>query len=595
MSKDHKPAFSISLSNFPQKILLGNHTYHFKFICQNLLNKTEKFYFKIQADNLNIINISEFSKGLTFNPNEEKEKILDVIPNGDGSSKINLDVFCQKKGGNSTNSLKIKNSIKIDEIQPILNGKELNYLDLEQIQSNMQKSINLDGLNSISKEDAMKKIRDLSQSLGDERIKSIILIAKQVISQDIIYCYEILNLIPDLEKKFDAFSQVIPIGIYYNINATLNQVMKITNSTLKNELLQKIAYSIFNSEPNNSIMVLSYIDDLEYRDDSLINLIFNNSKLDPKTILDFLNNITSIEKKLKISLDFCKIWKENYAENAANTLKTIIHNSITHNFTDLMSKSVYLLAFILNPQLAHDFIKSFNKNPNLIAMQPNLDNILKDKSEDQIDINNINIVAQIFYVFPCLSNKIPPSIEFLERIKGNMSINLLEQGTLSNICILSPFKNDFSIFMNLQTAYFQIEKELKKKFSYIIFPVENGIKENDFKHLNGIINQYITKSKGKRKNPYYIILLDFIPYLEKPTIIFSNNENFENIKNKFHKKKSLFDIYVDDSFFKEGEISKQLKANISDSKIKIISVVLNYNFLKEFNLLKNFLTSIIEY
>ena len=89
--------------------------------------------------------------------------------------------------------------------------------------------------------------------------------------------------------------------------------------------------------------------------------------------------------------------------------------------------------------------------------------------------------------------------------------------------------------------------------------------------------------------------IDFIPYLGKPTIILSFEDNhLGNLKTKIEKRMNQkADIIVDDSIFKGGESIETLKNVFYGNNFKLANLVLSYEFLNDYDVLKMFIQSLL--
>jgi hypothetical protein len=155
------------------------------------------------------------------------------------------------------------------------------------------------------------------------------------------------------------------------------------------------------------------------------------------------------------------------------------------------------------------------------------------------------------------------------------------------------FRFDFSIFHAIEASYSEILNEKGKSFYYLIAPQEN-IKDSNFIELKSLLNKILVKNAKKIENKTYIFNLDFIPYLSKPTIIIEDSE--ENLAIKSIVERSYGEevsFIIDGGLFKGGELNKILRETLPENKFKILNLVMTYDFLNDYTLLKKFLMEFI--
>ena len=134
---------------------------------------------------------------------------------------------------------------------------------------------------------------------------------------------------------------------------------------------------------------------------------------------------------------------------------------------------------------------------------------------------------------------------------------------------------------------------MSKTFAYYILPSKESYNENEMNVLDYSLRQFfstIINSSGQ----FFILNLDFVPYLGKPTIIISSEpELYELINSKIKKILKDINLISDDSVFKGGEIYNKLREIFARTKFKVANIVLSYEFINDYDLFKGFVQSLL--
>jgi hypothetical protein len=202
-------------------------------------------------------------------------------------------------------------------------------------------------------------------------------------------------------------------------------------------------------------------------------------------------------------------------------------------------------------------------------------------------------ILSTYFSFNSIS-KPNPAYEKLAQADGNISENLITNNLSSYLGIISLFKFNFPIYPVIERCYEEILTEKQKSFYYLILPIEAKT-SGDYKILEDIINTTLRKNIQMFKNTVFIFNLDFIPYLSKPTIILADSE--ENLLIKSIIKRVFNDsvsLIIDSGLFKNGFLFDYLTRLLPDSKFKVINLVMTYDFLNDYSMLKNFLGEFIK-
>jgi hypothetical protein len=131
-----------------------------------------------------------------------------------------------------------------------------------------------------------------------------------------------------------------------------------------------------------------------------------------------------------------------------------------------------------------------------------------------------------------------------------------------------------------------------KSIAYYVFPSTKQHNEEELSIMQTTLRLFLPSNKVT--NQIILFNLDFIPYLGKPTIILaSDSEDLSNIKSKVQKKLgNNIQVLIDNSFFKGGQTVTNLNNILMSHHIKIINLILSYEFLNDYNSFRGFIEAL---
>lgn len=426
-------------------------------------------------------------------------------------------------------------------------------------------------------------------------------LVKRVGPQDIEYAFEIIKLISNEEIKKALYKQIIPLGYSQNFPSTLKEVLTLSFIELKNRFLSEMAYFRVKTDPNESAMVLLNISDDSMRDRVLSNIIFYISETQPELASKLVYQFSTKELQHKILFALIQIWSEKNRQVAISSLRSLIENILTKSNEEFIRSCMILLAHLTNPLAVIELIENIQVEEDKKWLKILLKTDLKEKHKRTTVRLIPKLVQTLFYSFPCAATNVTPSLEFLSKIGGNLSINLLDPVQSTNVIFLCPFKHSFSLYSSIQQVYFSIENQLKKSFGFILFPEDEILAEENWIHLEDLLEKFVIQSQSidtlNNQQPIHLVLLDFIPYLSKPSVFYSSEEFNQNLSiytKLLSIQKYGINLFHNKHFFHEGEILKKIQDQLSKSKLKFINMVLTYNFLRDLPLLNLFFKTIVQ-
>jgi len=197
-----------------------------------------------------------------------------------------------------------------------------------------------------------------------------------------------------------------------------------------------------------------------------------------------------------------------------------------------------------------------------------------------------------YYLLNIYSSKVTNEVKNFSLVGGNISNNLLSKEYDFSSAFISLFSLDFSIFPIIDRVYADLKYNAKKSIAYYIYPTTKNHDSDEQKIMQSTLKQFLpSHSISNRTN---IFNLDFIPYLGKPTIIVSSDrDDVESLKSKINKDMGdRVNILIDDFMFKGGTTYDNLKELFLSNNIKLYNLILSYEFINDYELLKAFMQSV---
>ena len=421
-------------------------------------------------------------------------------------------------------------------------------------------------------------------------------VAKGVFNQDPQYAFEIVQMISDTNKKYSLISQFVPPGIRLDLKTTIEVVMGLDLDAQKESLIELIANSLAADKPDEAAMIALNIDNVAKRDTIITNIIFTSANLKPQIASNLIYQLSNKEMQQKVLFELIKGWANKDKKRAIESLKSLISNILSESNTELIKTCMIFLAYLTDPQSVYDLIDNFDSKDEKSLLVDQLQEYLKIKVQTKkikLDSQEIN---NLYYTFTAISKKITPSIKYLVELQGNISSNLIEGKTTSNIIVICPFKFDFPLFMNIQRCYVELLQETQKTFGFILFPSKENYNEEELKHFNNILDNFIKNQSKPHSSPFIIVNLDLIPYFSKPTIFLGDNGD-PLVKDIYSKLKENYNdevnLMLNNTFFSQGKTFTDLQGILKEPNFRICNIILTYNFLNESRLLKTFFKAIL--
>jgi len=201
------------------------------------------------------------------------------------------------------------------------------------------------------------------------------------------------------------------------------------------------------------------------------------------------------------------------------------------------------------------------------------------------------IIFSQYYTLNVLTSKLSKEIKDFSFVGGNVSNNVLMNDYNFNTAFVSLFSLDFSIFPFIDRVYTDLKNTSHKSFAFYLYPSISNHNEEELQIMQSTLSQFFPINK--LKGPVTMFNLDFIPYLGKPTIIIST-QNSQLITSKIHDKLAdRVKLIVDNDLFEGGKAKEFLNRVFSSNNITVINLILSYEFINDYNILKAFIEALI--
>ncbi len=627
-SSDPDKVINLTVTKFPQNLLIPNGDNQVSFQIMNASNKIETLKFSFEGENLDInYEPKEFKNEIKFEPGETRKIDLKLTPTADGYGKLTINAYWMKLIQYTVKVQKIRDVISSSNIKKILGSIQAlttnsgDKFKPKEFFLNTQKN----DLKKLEKE--IKLMRDdyesyiQSQAQSNEAISALVppkpgsslenidskikILAKQYLS--------IKEFYKALETSLELSNESERIQFYYDLirayatvdlDACLQVIANLNDAVKKLEIINKLALDFVNLNHDHIIKIVNLIENPLKKEEIVAKVVGNVLKKDFQLALKLTYLIEDEVLKVKVLFNIVKKLHESKNKEEIlriiNQINQIILNSSKINLNNpqhpayqFFKNSICLLAELDCPKAADKIIKSISAQDVREKIRKDLFNeiyIFVDELRTKVEPT---LIFSQYYLLNVFASKIINEVRDFSLNGGNVSNNLLSQDYNFNIAFLSLFSYDFGIFPIIDRIYSDLKFNSNKSIAYYIYP---SIKHHNQEELNIIQNTLrLFVPPNKITNQVYLFNLDFIPYLGKPTIILAaDSEDLNQLKSRIIKKLgSNVQVLIDDSFFEGGQIATNLKNVFTSYNFKIINLILSYEFLNDHTTFKAFVESLL--
>lgn len=627
-SSNTNKVINLTVTKFPQNLLIPNGDNHVSLQVMNASNKIETLKFSFEGESLDITyEPKDFKNEIKFEPGETRKIDLKLTPTADGYGKLTINAYWMKLIQYTVKVQKIRDVISSSNIKKILGRIQALSTDSGDKFKPKTFFVNTQKNDLKKLERKIKSMRAdyesyiQSQARSNEAISALVppkpgtslenidskikILAKQYLSMKEFYrALEISLELSNETERVQFYYDLIRAFATVDLDACLKVITNLNDEVKKLEIINKLAFDFVDLNHDHIIKIISLIKNPLKKEELIAKVVGNVLKKEYQLALKLAYLIQDEVLKVKVLFNVVKKLHESKNQEeilrVINQINQIILNSSKINLNNpqhpayqFFKNSICILAELDCPEAADKIIKS-------ISAQDVRENITKDLfNEIYVMVDELRtkieptLIFSQYYLLNVFTSKIINEVRDFSLNGGNVSSNLLSTDYNFNIAFLSLFSYDFGIFPIIDRIYSDLKFNSNKSIAYYIYP---SIRHHNQEELNIIQNTLrLFIPPNKISNQVYLFNLDFIPYLGKPTIILaSDSEELNQLKSKIIKKLgNNVQVLVDDSFFEGGQIVTNLKNIFMSYNFKIINLILSYEFLNDHTTFKAFVESLL--
>lgn len=617
-SSSQPDAISLTISKFPQNLLIPDIDNIISLEIVNNLDKEADFKFEFKGENIDIqVMPEEFNGNIKLKPNDPKKVDLKLTPKVDGNGKLIINIYWLKVVEYIEKVQKIRTTIsrsKIDKILSkvqILNSKtidtfsrnelivETNKNDIKKTEKELQTllekynqqqtSPQQNGLININQIDALYK--DLAKSY--------------LATGDIYKALENALKLSKQEEQTQFYYDLIRVYAFKNLGQTIEIIKNLNDKNRRDRVLAEIAIDYIDLKPEEVSKIVSLISTTSLRDQAIIDIVSKCYTNQFDLVLNLSHMITDDLLKIKVLFNLMKELNKSKRNDQilqlVKTIDQIIRNSTQLNVTEnqfnnqaysFFKDTICFIAELDCPETADKAIKNIQNQEVQEKLSKDLFDLIYEMVDEKRTRIEPTVIQSQFYTLNTYISQLSNELRQFALLGGNTSSNALMKQFDFNVLFLSLFSLNFSIFPFLDRAYNDLQQTHKNSIAYYIYPSINNLDQEELTVIQRTLKQFFPVSN--LKTDLRIFNLDFIPYLGKPTVIFASNSRIlAQIRTKVeHKIGEKATILVDEGVFQGGASLEPIKNTIGAMGADIINLVLSYEFLNDYNLFKMFIESL---
>ena len=619
MTSSSQPnAISLTISKFPQNLLIPNIDNIISLEIINNLDKEADFKFEFKGENIDIQVLPEkFNGNIKLKPNDPKKVDLKLTPKVDGNGKLIINIYWLKVVEYIEKVQKIRTTIsrsKIDKILSkvqILNSKtidtfnrnelivETNKNDIKKTEKELQTllenynqqqtSPQQNGLININQIDALYK--DLAKSF--------------LATGDIYKALENALKLSKQEEQTQFYYDLIRVYAFKNLGQSIEIIKNLNDENRRDRVLAEIAIDYIDLKPEEVSKIVSLINTTSLRDQAITDIVSKCYTNQFDLALNLSHMITDDLLKIKVLFNLMKELNKSKRNDQilqlVKTIDQIIKNSTQLNVTEnqfnnqaysFFKDTICFIAELDCPETADKAIKNIQNQEVQEKLSKDLFDLIYEMVDEKRTRIEPTVIQSQFYTLNTYISQLSNELQQFALLGGNTSSNALMKQFDFNVLFLSLFSLNFSIFPFLDRAYNDLQQTHKNSIAYYIHPSINNLDQEELTVIQRTLKQFFPVSN--LKTDLRIFNLDFIPYLGKPTVIFASNSRVlaqirKKVENKIGEKAT---ILVDEGVFQDGASLEPIKNTIGAMGADIINLVLSYEFLNDYNLFKMFIESL---
>ena len=648
-----KNAISLKIIKFPHSLIIPSEENIITFQAMNYLNQNETFKIVVEGENLDIAIPDELKAEIQFGPGETKDFNIIINPTVDGFGKITLGIYWNQLVRYTVKVQKIKDKVTTSKIfdyfgkrdlipsevvdtfnpydfietmspEAIQKAEEELYLKKSKYQSfQLLKSTQASfapstpsfdstpGKSFDSSLDALDTA--LSESVPevtlleiDDDIKNL---ARGYISSgNLNKALELANEINDETDKQEFYYNLIRAHNSIDLESNLAVISKLKKTKKKQELIKKLAIDRVRIDPEQSGRIAFLIEDVLEKENLMKDIIAKTIDSDVSKALKLSYLIDDPDIKIIVLFNIAKKYHElNNPTDGTEILQQVVELCLNTNKVDI-SKNNYNNKYCVDlmdamcsiaeldcPKTTNDLIEGLPVQELKDKIGKNLFDFLYELGDEIKTKNEYTQVFSQYFLFNTYISNLNASVKDFSLIGGNVSNNLLTNDFNFNVAFISLFNFDFNIFSVIDRVYTDLRINLKKSFAYYIYPSIDKHKNSELKVINDTLNQFIISKMANVPSQLIVFNIDFIPYVGIPTIILAPDpELVEYLGTRIKKAVgNAANLIFDDSLFKGGKSLDNLKALFPPNKCRVVNLILSYEFINNYEILKAFMHSLL--
>ena len=609
---------SLNITRFPQNLLIPGINNEVSIQAINYSGKAENFKFNFEGEGLDVILTSEdFKNEIEFGPGETKNIDLKLIPTADGFGKLTINAYWVKIIEYKVKVQKVREIVQASKIREILEKQVFTTTQTVEIFNPEDFFIDMTADVITQAEQHLISLKEKYNSLQSmdsatpDLLKEIDAYIKQLAKgylsiNNPLKALELALTLSDKNEQINFYINLVRAYAFKNFDVMLQLVKNLQDLDIQQNLFKFLALDQAQINQEQAIKIGVLVQNPSIKENLLINIFGKIIESNPLLALKFIENIDENILKAKILFNIAKKLHEQDAKTELVNILNLIIRITIKSFDQysankksrklsykMVKNAIYALAEIDSPKTADSIIENITIQDLKEKIAKDLFNVIYVMVDEIRTKIESEVVFSQYFLLNTYVSTVNNDIKNFSLTGGNVSSNILTNDFKFKTAFLSLFSFDFSIFPILDRVYNDLKYSQKKSIAYYVFPSKENYNENELRTLTYSLKQFF-KNLSKAPGQVIVFNLDFIPYLGKPTVIVSNGIELDKFfHSKVKKLGETINLIVDDSLFKGGKISDNLKQIFPANKCKIINLVLSYEFINDYNAFKTFIQSLL--
>ena len=582
---------TISATNYPNSILLGNKPYDLNFQLINNSGKPKQFRFEFTMEGISGNIPKNFQKPVTLDPSKPYDLLVQITPTVNGSAKLIIQANAYEEVQYKELVWNVRKELSQKRRKTALGNSFVKFKDLTKGNRKLPKFKNGKVLDTESAAQEYEKIHSssMSQIEKDQQLPDV---AKRVFYTDMNFAFEILKMVQNQASVQDLLADFIYAAIDNNKDLSVSTLPAIQHIKTKDNLLVKMACYVLEKDLSLAIQLCYQINNLETRDSLLRDIFYFSYLKQFDEAMQLISNVSDQHLQLGLYYEMIKIMVKGDPSKCDALLKNLIQKSIINQEIEILTSLLLISAHLHNPQTAVDTINTLPPELKESVNKQVFKALWEQVEEIKIRVDEVPVTS-LYFAFNVMAK--PSSvISKVADLGGTVSENLINGEMNSVIGIVNLFSFNFPVYPTIEQCYNEIKTEKGKSFYYLIIPLKKA-DDATYEMAQTIIKNLFVDHANKVAHKMYIFNLDFIPYMAKPTIIVGDDPEENIVISSIVKRafKNDVTLIIDDGLFKEGKINEWIKSILPSNKFKLLNLVLTYDFLNDYNLFKKFMIEFV--